>query len=166
MNTRSPIYDPHTTPRFGAHLRKLRKRLGLTQAKAAVLLDVSSQWVSNCERGFTPHILMQDAALTRLDNAVISRAKKEAAKEGAKEDEAMNYAAACAAEPHITGSTLTIKRVKDHKSGQLLGYAPINCRAYEAHCAKHPIAVRAGEWIWSGELPNLWITADHRVYFE
>ena len=168
MNIRFPTYDAAPDPRFtfGAHLKELRKRLNLTQAKAAEMLDVSTEWISKCERGFTPHVLMLEGAFTRLDNAAISRAKKEAAKEGAKEDEAMDYRVACAAERKITDATPTIKRVKDYKSGQLLGYAPINWHAYEAHCAKHPIAVRAGEWLSSDELQGLRITADHSVYFE
>jgi len=153
--------NANTTPRFGAHIRKLRKRLGITQAEAAVLLDVSIDWVGKCERGILPSAVSQAGAIA-IFLAAIQRAKREVA----KEDEAMNYAAACAAEPHITDAILKLKRVRDYKSGQLLGYAPINCRAYESYCDHHSIAVYAGEWIWSGELQGLRITADHSVYFE
>jgi len=62
--------------------------------------------------------------------------------------------------------TLTIKRVKDYKSGDLLGYAPINWSAYNAYCDHNQIAVFAGEWLWSDEHQKLQVTADHSVYFE
>jgi len=62
--------------------------------------------------------------------------------------------------------TLTIKRVKDYKSGAFLGYAPINWSAYNAYCDHHSVAVFAGEWLWSDEHQKLQVTADHSVYFE
>ena len=52
---------------FAAALKMHRDRLGLTQAEAATLLDVSHEAVSKWERGLsTPSAITQEGALSRL----------------------------------------------------------------------------------------------------
>jgi len=52
---------------FSATLRLHRERLGLTQAEAALVVDMSAEWVSKCERGLTvPPAISQEGALERL----------------------------------------------------------------------------------------------------
>ena len=52
---------------FAELLKAERQRLHLTQAAAAVVLDVSPSWVdkAECERRAV-HVLMQEGALARL----------------------------------------------------------------------------------------------------
>lgn len=59
---------------FAQQLKTARERLGLTQAEAAPLLDVSSSWIDKAERTQrTPHVLMQEGALARLRAATPRR---------------------------------------------------------------------------------------------
>lgn len=52
---------------FAEKLKAARERLGLTQAEAARLLDVSFEAVSKWERGLsTPAAITQEGALARL----------------------------------------------------------------------------------------------------
>lgn len=52
---------------FAAALKTARKRLGLTQAEVALLVDMSAEWISKCERGLTiPPAISQEGALERL----------------------------------------------------------------------------------------------------
>lgn len=57
---------PAKTIPFGEQLKALRDELGLTQVEAAKILGVTSQAVSNWERGQDPHELTQEGALNRL----------------------------------------------------------------------------------------------------
>lgn len=55
---------------FAEHLKTTRKRLGLTQAEAALLVDMSTEWVSKCERRLTvPPAISREGALERLRTA-------------------------------------------------------------------------------------------------
>jgi len=54
---------------FASQLKSERARLGLTQAEAAVLLDVSPRAVWQWEKGEEPLALTQEAALARLKKA-------------------------------------------------------------------------------------------------
>jgi len=55
---------------FAEKLKAARERLGLTQAEAAALLDVSFEAVSKWERGLsTPAAITQEGALSRLSSA-------------------------------------------------------------------------------------------------
>lgn len=51
---------------FPEKLLSERQRLGLTQAEAAALLDVSPRAVWQWEKGSIPHVLSQEGALARL----------------------------------------------------------------------------------------------------
>ena len=63
---------------FGLQLRAARKRVGLTQAEAASVLDMSPEWVSQCERGLSvPPAITREGALARL-----RRARKRTSREG------------------------------------------------------------------------------------
>jgi len=55
---------------FASKLRMHRERLGLTQAEAALVVDMSTEWVSKCERGVNvPPAISQEGALERLRSA-------------------------------------------------------------------------------------------------
>lgn len=59
---------------FAQKLKTTREGLGLTQAEAAPLLDVSPSWIDKAERTQrTPHVLMQEGALARLRAATPRR---------------------------------------------------------------------------------------------
>ena len=52
---------------FAEELKSERKRIGLNQAEAAVVVEMSAEWVSKCERGLTiPPAISQEGALARL----------------------------------------------------------------------------------------------------
>jgi len=52
---------------FAEKLKTARERLGLTQAEAALVVDMSAEWVSKCERGLTiPPAISQEGAMARL----------------------------------------------------------------------------------------------------
>jgi len=52
---------------FAKQLKSARQRLGLTQSEAALVVDMSAEWVSKCERGLTiPPGISQEGALERL----------------------------------------------------------------------------------------------------
>lgn len=52
---------------FSEQLKSERKRLGLNQAEAAAVVEMSAEWVSKCERGLTvPPLISQEGALARL----------------------------------------------------------------------------------------------------
>ena len=52
---------------FALKLKTARERLGLTQAEAALVVDMSAEWVSKCERGLTvPPAISREGALERL----------------------------------------------------------------------------------------------------
>jgi transcriptional regulator with XRE-family HTH domain len=68
---------------FAAKLKSERQRLGLSQADAARLLDMSAEWVSKCERDLTvPLLITQEGALVRL--AKIKKALESKAKPNQK----------------------------------------------------------------------------------
>ena len=55
---------------FSERLKAERKRLGITQAQAAKLLDVSARVHWEWEKGTTtPYAITQEGALTRLKQA-------------------------------------------------------------------------------------------------
>ena len=98
MNAPSP---KETTPSaniaFAEMIRRLRKHLGLTQAKAAEMLDVSSQWISNCERGILPSAVSQAGAIA-IYRAAIQQASKDAVARAQAEHDAHRAADAAYAE--------------------------------------------------------------------
>ena len=62
---------------FGGQLKAERQRLGLTQAEAAALIDVSKRALEQWEAGErTPLPVTQEGALARLQRYRPKRAKK------------------------------------------------------------------------------------------
>lgn len=52
---------------FAEQLKAARERLGLTQSEAALVVDMSAEWISKCERALTiPPAISQEGALERL----------------------------------------------------------------------------------------------------
>lgn len=52
---------------FPNALKHHRKRLGLTQAELAAVLEVSPRAIWQWEKGELPHVLTQEAAIARLE---------------------------------------------------------------------------------------------------
>jgi len=78
VNTPLPqATTPSANIAFGEMIRRLRKQLNLTQAKAAEVLDVSTEWISKCERGILPSAVSQAGAIA-IYRAAIQRANKDA----------------------------------------------------------------------------------------
>jgi len=88
VNTPFPkATTPPANIAFAEMIRRLRKQLNLTQAKAAEVLDMSTEWVSKCERGVLPSAVAQAGAIA-IYRAAIQRANKEAVAKAQAEHDA------------------------------------------------------------------------------
>jgi len=112
VNTPLPqATTPSANIAFGEMIRRLRKQLNLTQAKAAEMLDVSSQWISNCERGILPSAVSQAGAIA-IYRAAIQRANKDAVDKAQAEHDAHRAADAAYAESYSPSISASVQAAR------------------------------------------------------